>query len=55
MKKSGENRYVGTDESSLAELCGYKVCAVEGKSTNIKLTDKNDYYLISAYLACEED
>ena len=54
-KTSAEKAFVGTDESSLAELCGYKVHAVEGKSTNIKLTDKNDYYLISAYLTCEED
>lgn len=55
IKISGEKGFTGTDESSLAEQCGYKVLAVEGKSTNIKLTNQSDYMLISSLLNCEEN
>ena len=55
LKKSSEMNFEATDESTLAELCGYKVVAVEGKSTNIKLTNQSDYLLISSFLTDEED
>ncbi len=55
LSKSKESNYTATDESTLAELCGYKVAAVEGKATNIKLTNQSDYLLISSYLTDEED
>lgn len=54
LNKSEINNYHGTDESSLAELCGYKISPVIGKSTNIKLTVQDDFLLVSAYLANEE-
>lgn len=55
IKTSIEKGFQGTDESSLAEQCGYKVTAVEGKSTNLKLTNQSDYLLISSFLASEEN
>ncbi|MBO5453670.1 MAG: 2-C-methyl-D-erythritol 4-phosphate cytidylyltransferase [Clostridia bacterium] len=54
LRKSTECGYTATDESTLAEMCGYNVTAVKGKSTNIKLTVQEDFLLISAYILSEE-
>lgn len=41
-KKADENKFKGTDESSIVEYAGYKVKIIEGEKTNIKITTKED-------------
>jgi 2-C-methyl-D-erythritol 4-phosphate cytidylyltransferase len=41
-KKADENKFKGTDESSIVEYAGYKVKIIEGEKTNVKITTKED-------------
>ena len=44
-KKAEEDRFIGTDDSMLAERLGYKVKLIEGHYTNIKITTKDDLWV----------
>jgi 2-C-methyl-D-erythritol 4-phosphate cytidylyltransferase len=37
-----KNKFIGTDESSIVEYCGYKVHIIPGEENNIKITKKTD-------------
>jgi len=38
------NRFLGTDEASIVEYCGFKVKVIPGEIKNIKITVKDDLY-----------
>lgn len=48
IEKAKEDGFIGTDESSLVERCGFRVKITEGHWANIKITTKED--LITAEL-----
>jgi len=41
-EKADENKFKGTDESSIVEYAGYKVKIIEGEKTNVKITTNED-------------
>ena len=46
-----ENQHLITDEASAIELAGGKVCIVEGRSDNLKVTQSEDLLLAEFYLS----
>jgi len=49
-KKAKEDRFVGTDDSSLIERIGVRVRVLEGEENNIKITTKEDLILAERLL-----
>ncbi len=47
--------YLGTDDASLLEWCGWPVAVVEGSTYNLKVTTPDDLALAKALLAAEEE
>lgn len=47
--------YLGTDDASLLEWCGWPVAVVSGSAYNFKVTTPEDLVLVRALLAAEEE
>lgn len=45
-----EDRFVGTDDASLLERYGYKVCTFRGEETNLKITYPGDWEMVKCLL-----
>lgn len=45
-EKAYKSRFNGTDEASIVEHAGYKVKVIEGETTNIKITTKEDLQVV---------
>ncbi len=50
LDKAKEENFYGTDEASLVERIGKKVCVVQGDPKNIKITTPEDLRLAEAFL-----
>jgi 2-C-methyl-D-erythritol 4-phosphate cytidylyltransferase len=50
LDKAQEENFYGTDEASLAERIGKKVCVVQGDRKNIKITTPEDLKIAEAFL-----
>ena len=50
LDKAQEDRFYGTDEASLVERTGERVCVVEGDPKNIKITTPDDLSIAEVYL-----
>ena len=50
LDKATEENYYGTDEASLVERTGKKVCVVQGDPKNIKITTPEDLRIAEAFL-----
>jgi len=55
IKKADAEKFIGTDEASLVERLGIKVVVVDGSTTNIKITSKEDLSLAEAILALADE
>ncbi len=53
-RKAREDRFTGTDESSLVERLGIKVAIVEGSYENIKITTREDLVMAEGILRLRE-
>lgn len=53
-KKAGDDNFIGTDESSLAERLGVSVKIVEGSYENIKITTPGDMVFAEAVLKARQ-
>ena len=49
-EKAYQDRFYGTDDSSLVERLGYRVKVIEGEYTNLKITTREDLLLARRYL-----
>lgn len=48
--KALEDRFVGTDDASLLERYGYRVCTFRGEETNLKITYPGDWEMVKCLL-----
>ena len=52
-EKAKENGFIGTDDASLVEYCGYPVKVILGDYRNIKITTQEDLLIGEAFLQAE--
>ena len=52
-QKALKDRFLGTDDASLLERCGYKVCTFEGEPKNLKITYPSDWEIAKCLLESE--
>ena len=51
-EKALKENFLGTDDASLLERCGYKVCTERGEIFNFKITYPEDWELAKCLLSC---
>ena len=52
-QKALKDRFLGTDDASLLERCGYRVCTFEGEPKNLKITYPSDWEIAKCLLESE--
>lgn len=49
-EKAYTDNYIGTDEAAIVEYAGYKIKLIEGETSNIKITKKEDLEYFKNYI-----